>query len=106
MIAGLFCAACDRMAAIYRLIGQEAKAADILARKAEMQKAIETNGWDGQWFLRAYDAYGHKVGSKESEEGRIFIESQGWCVLGGVGSSDGNAQRHRPATAGVFHLSY
>jgi cellobiose phosphorylase len=92
MIAGLFCAACDKMAAIYRLLGQEAKAADILARKAEMQKAIEAHGWDGQWFLRAYDAHGQKVGSKECEEGRIYIESQGWCVLGGVGSRDGKAR--------------
>ena len=40
---------------------------------------------------RAYDAHGKKVGTKESEEGRIFIESQGWCVLGGIGLTDGKA---------------
>jgi cellobiose phosphorylase len=92
MIAGLFCLACDRMASIYRLLGQEAKASAILSSKSQMQRAIEQHGWDGQWFLRAYDADGRKVGSHESKEGRIFIESQGWGVLGGVGLTDGKAQ--------------
>jgi cellobiose phosphorylase len=91
MIAGLFCAACERMADVYRQVGQERKAAGILQSRTEMQQAIDKDGWDGEWFLRAYDAAGKKIGSKECLEGRIFIESQGWCILGGVGVDDGRA---------------
>ena len=58
----------------------------------QMEKTINRAGWDGQWFLRAYDYEGNKVGSKECEEGKIFIESQGFCVMAGIGLKDGKAQ--------------
>lgn len=54
-----------------------------------MAEAVENYGWDGEWFLRAYDFYGGKVGSKENEEGRIFIESQGWCTMARIGADKG-----------------
>ena len=57
-----------------------------------MNDAILKDGWDGDWFVRAYDAYGHKVGSKECEEGQIYIEPQGFCVLAGVGVESGEAK--------------
>jgi cellobiose phosphorylase len=68
------------------------------ARRAEQEvqkvyDAVLAYGWDGEWFLRAYDAYGHKVGSKECEEGQIFIEPQGFCSLAGIGVKEGLAQR-------------
>jgi cellobiose phosphorylase len=56
-----------------------------------MEKLVHEHGWDGEWFLRAYDDFGHKVGSKECEEGKIFIETQGFCVLAGIGLGDGKA---------------
>lgn len=57
----------------------------------EMVKAIDSHGWDGEWFLRAYDFYGRTVGSRECDEGKIFIESQGMCVMAGIGLEDGKA---------------
>ena len=62
---------------------------------AVMEKAIKTHGWDGEWFLRAYDSNGQKVGSSLSPhaEGQIFIEPQGMCVMAGVGSDDGLAEK-------------
>ena len=54
-----------------------------------MAQAILDNGYDGEWFLRAYDDFGKKVGSKECDEGKIFIESQGFCVLSGIGKDKG-----------------
>jgi cellobiose phosphorylase len=92
MIAGLYCAACDRMEKIYRHLGQQPKADETWRYRSEMAAAIEAHGWDGQWFLRAYDAHGNKVGSSSCEEGKIFIESQGWGVLGGVGLDNGKAR--------------
>ncbi len=60
---------------------------------AAMVTAIDEHGWDGQWFLRAYDYFGKKVGSAESDEAQIFIESQGFCVMAGVGRENGRAQQ-------------
>jgi cellobiose phosphorylase len=61
-----------------------------------MEATILKEGWDGApaegWFLRAYDAYGHKVGSNECENGKIFIEPQGMCVMAGVGIKTGQAK--------------
>jgi cellobiose phosphorylase len=57
-----------------------------------MRKVVKDAAWDGEWFLRAYDAAGAKVGSRDCAEGRIFIESQGWCVIGQVGRDDGKAR--------------
>lgn len=54
----------------------------------EMKKTVLRWGWDGRWFLRAYDDAGKKVGSRECEEGRIFIEPQGLCVMAGIGGGE------------------
>jgi len=65
----------------------------IIAQKHidEMRKAVIEKGFDGDWFLRAYDAYGNKIGSKENTEGQIYIESQGFCVMAGIGVEEGLA---------------
>ncbi len=54
-----------------------------------MADTVEKYGWDGKWFLRAYDFYGNKIGSSENEEGKIFIESQGWCTMARIGADKG-----------------
>ena len=63
-----------------------------LAEKAiaDMEKTVLDAGWDGEWFLRAYDHYKNKIGSKECEEGKIFIEPQGFCVMAEIGLKEGN----------------
>jgi cellobiose phosphorylase len=58
-----------------------------------MEETVKVHGWDGGWFLRAYDAFGNKVGSKDCEEGRVFIESNGICVMAGIGLTDGRAKQ-------------
>ena len=91
MIAGLFCKACDEMSGILNHIGESGRAEEYRKQGEEMRRTILEKGWDGEWFLRAYDSYSKKLGSKENDEGKIFIESQGWCVLGGVGLENGFA---------------
>ena len=59
----------------------------------QMEEAVKKDGWDGEWYLRAYDYFGRKVGSKENEEGKIFIESQGWCSMAGIGLEEGMVQK-------------
>ena len=54
-----------------------------------MIEAVKKHGWDGEWYLRAYDFYGRKIGSNECEEAKIFIESQGWCTMAEIGADEG-----------------
>jgi cellobiose phosphorylase len=90
-IAGLFALAAGELAGIADLRGSpdDAKAYQVAAER--MRATISEHGWDGAWFRRAYDYYGHPVGSVANDEGQIFIEPQGICVLGGAGLDNGQA---------------
>ena len=87
MIAGQFVFAGRLFSGILEHAGQDHSAVD--AAVESMEEAVRKHGWDGGWFLRAYDYYGRKVGSKENEEGKIFIESQGWCTMARIGAEEG-----------------
>ncbi len=65
----------------------------VLGEVAAVNEATKTAGWDGEWFLRAYDAYSRPVGSHTDTEGQIYIEPQGMCVMAGIGLDDGKAQQ-------------
>jgi cellobiose phosphorylase len=84
-IAGLFVLACQEMAGIAEHYGDHAEIDKVQNAAAEMEKTVWAAGWDGDWFRRAYDDFGHVLGSKENTEGRIFIEPQGICVMAGLG---------------------
>ena len=90
-IAGMFVLYGRQYADICRRVGLEAEAADIEQATAEMAETVKGPGWDGSWFVRAYDAFGNIVGSHACDEGRIFIEPQGMCVMAGIGAEDGMA---------------
>lgn len=51
----------------------------------QVSQAVVESGWDGEWFVRAYDAFEDKIGSKECKEGQIYIEPQGFCTMAGIG---------------------
>ncbi|MDF7824069.1 hypothetical protein P4B35_08600 [Pontiellaceae bacterium B12227] len=68
-------------------------ATDAQANVDAMVEAVKQHGWDGDWFLRAYDFYGKKVGSNENEEAKIFIESQGFCTMAEIGKEDGLCEK-------------
>ena len=79
-------------------------AAEARAAVAEVREATLTAGWDGEWFLRAYDFYGNKVGTDEKPEGKIWIEPQGFAVMAGIGTekpSDGGPSVAERALASV-----
>jgi cellobiose phosphorylase len=92
-IAGLFVHAGPDYADLAERMGFADEAAEARAHVAAMQRTALEQGWDGEWFLRAYDFFGRKVGSRENEEGRIFIEPQGICVMAGIGVDDGRARQ-------------
>ena len=92
-IAGMFVKYGEEYAQLAELLGDKAEAERARAEVATMYDAILKDGWDGDWFVRAYDANSNKVGSKECEEGQIYIEPQGFCVLAGVGVEEGHAKK-------------
>ena len=96
-IAGLFVLAANEM---IELIGNypskrrfPISVADIQSARQEMEAAIWSAGWDGDWFRRAFDDFGHVLGSQENDEGKIFIEPQGICVMADLGITDGRAEK-------------
>lgn len=93
MIAGLFIQACQEMAGLAAHFGNTAEQEEYVQLAVEMEKVVLDAGWDGRWFRRAYNHYGQPIGSAECDEGKIFIESQGLCVMAGVGIEDGKAQQ-------------
>ena len=90
-IAGMYVKYGIEFADILTRTGNEAEAAGIMDSVEKMREAVLDAGWDGEWFRRAYDAFGSPVGSKDCEEGRIFIEPQGMCVMAGIGLDTGEA---------------
>lgn len=89
MIAGQFVMLAREYARMCRIKGHDAEADLADAEAEKMAVAVENHGWDGEWYLRAYDFDGRPVGSNENKEGKIFIESQGWCGMAGIGKDKG-----------------
>ena len=92
-IAGLFTLAAREFAELADHVGRPADASGFRADAEKMAAIVAEHGWDGDWFLRAYDHYGNPVGSAANAEGQVFIEPQGMCVMGGIGVGNGLATR-------------
>lgn len=92
-IAGMFVKYGEEYAQLCELMGNQAEADYARAEVQKMYDAVLKDGWDGDWFVRAYDAYGKKIGSKECDEGQIYIESNGFCPLAGIGVKEGLAKK-------------
>jgi cellobiose phosphorylase len=92
-IAALFVQAGSELAEIADRRGLADEAAAYRGQVADMEGATREHAWDGEWFLRAYDDAGNKIGSHECEEGKIYIETQGYCALAGVGLQECMATR-------------
>ena len=101
MIAGLFLLSCQEMTQLASLFASspvfasfDVHTPEFFTEKAEeMEQAVWQAGWDGEWFRRAYDAFGEPLGSHLNDEGQIFIEPQGLCVMAGLGVEDGKARQ-------------
>ena len=89
MIAGLFVFSGRDYVELCRKVGMNSEADRAQKHIDNMVDAVKKYGWDGKWFLRAYDYFGYKVGSHENREGQIFIESNGWCTMAGIGLEEG-----------------
>jgi cellobiose phosphorylase len=92
-IAGLFVHVAPDYAALAESLGFHDEAKLARDQQIQMERVVLEHAWDGEWFLRAYDYFGNKVGSRECEDGQILIEPQGYCVMAGIGVKTGHAQK-------------
>lgn len=105
-IAGLFVYVSPDFIEICRMRGLDQEAAEAKDHMESMRAITLEHGFDGDWFLRAYDHYGQKIGSKENEEGQIFIEPQGICVMAGIGVEEGLADKAMVSVAERLDTQY
>jgi cellobiose phosphorylase len=93
MIAGMFVLIGGDYVEICRRTGREKEAKDAEKHIEAMRATVLAHGWDGEWFLRAYDDFSHKVGSRECEDGKIFIEANAFCAMAQIGAEKGYPHR-------------
>ncbi len=93
MVAQLFIYSVRELAELLRRRGDRAAAESYERQIETMKQTVMAHGWDGKWFLRAYDHFSRPVGSASCDEGKIYIETQGWGVMAGLGLEDGRALR-------------
>ena len=105
-IAGMFYLAARELADIAERRGKQSYAIECRQAADKMEQTVYQHGWDGEWFLRAYDDFGNKVGSKECKEGKIFIEPQGFCILAGLGLKNGFAQKTLESVKNILATSH
>lgn len=80
-------------AKLCRKLGLNSDAEFIEKQVQSMENAVIKYGWDGEWFLRAYDAFSKPVGSHKNDEGKIFIETQGFGAMALIGQKDDYPRR-------------
>jgi len=93
MIAGMFVIYGNDYIDLCKKLGKEGEAMRAQQHVDAMVSAVKNHGWDGDWFIRAYDYFGNKIGSKDNEEGQIFIESNGMCTMAGIGKEEGLCEK-------------
>jgi cyclic beta-1,2-glucan synthetase len=79
-------------AQICELVGDSKRADEYRARTTGLRKALEKNGWDGEWYLRAYYDDGSRLGSAANNECRIDSIAQSWAIISQNADPDHAAQ--------------
>ncbi len=92
-IAGMFVFYGPEYVKLCELTGKADEAKKAQEEVEKMNEVVLKFGWDGEWFIRAYDDFGQKIGSNENEEGKIFIESQGFCSMAKIGVEKGYVEK-------------
>jgi cellobiose phosphorylase len=92
-IAGMFVKYGNEFIELAKAINKDKDAEHIAKYVKLINDAVIKYGWDGEYFLRAYDTFGNKVGSHTCEEGKIYIEPQGFCTMARIGKELGYGKK-------------
>ncbi len=76
--------ACKHMKELAEFLGDTAVAHEMHSKADELTKIINEIGWDGAWYLAAFNDDGRRIGSQENKEGKVPLNSQTWAILSGV----------------------
>ena len=84
---------CDLFAELADSTGDREVVDEMRQAARELQDTIQENCWDGEWFIRAFDDEGRKVGSKETQPeddgcGKIFLNPQSWAMIAGISTPE------------------
>jgi cellobiose phosphorylase len=73
---------------LVQYLGKDQLVAEMQARAAEVKQAVNTHGWDGDWYLFAHNDENRAIGTAAAKEGRIFLNPQSWAVLSGLAEGE------------------
>lgn len=80
---GMFYAAMlNRLIELLEYLGKDA--GEVIRVRDLFHQAVEDNCWDGEWYIRAFGEKGKKIGTKDNESGKIFLNTQSWAVIAGL----------------------
>jgi cellobiose phosphorylase len=105
-IAGLLVYAAPDFIALARLSKDEKSVSIAEQAVKSVSEAVMKDGWDGEWYMRAYDDFGHKIGSKDCEEAKIWIEPQGMCSMARIGADSGMPRKSLNSVAKHLETEY
>jgi len=76
--------ACKHVKELAEFLGDTAVAHEMQEKSDELTAIINEVGWDGSWYLAAFNDDGRRIGSQENKEGKVPLNSQTWAILSGV----------------------
>jgi cyclic beta-1,2-glucan synthetase len=83
-LAWFACCALEGFASLLESEGQEQEAAHWRRVAADLLRATEDVGWDGEWYLRAWYDDGTPIGSRAGTECQVDLIAQAWAALAGA----------------------
>jgi len=87
------CRAARQIEELANLLGDKPVADEMSGIYNELSGIINTAGWDGNWYLAAFNDEGYKIGSNENEEGKVPLNSQTWAILSEVAKDKGRLKK-------------
>jgi N,N'-diacetylchitobiose phosphorylase len=75
-------------AGIAERLGLREEVAWALGQRDTLDARIQACAWDGDWFIWAIGEDGTVYGTRESEEGNIYLNTQLWAVISGAATPD------------------
>jgi cellobiose phosphorylase len=87
-VANQYGKALSEMVSLARHVGDEEMVVQYTAYYEAMKQTVNEHAWDGEWYVRYFDADGGPIGSHENAEGQVYANGQSWPVISGFASPD------------------
>lgn len=88
----LYCYVLNEMIDLMKYINNDSLLHKYKEYYQKQKKAINKYGWDGSWYLRAYDDDGKPLGSRNNDKGKIYLNPQSWSILAGLAEKENHTK--------------